>query len=262
MTEVPEYLLARTRERRAAMGGGGDAGGDATSVAATTDSAAAAPAPVAMAEFVPAEPPPPAPVPFFVEAALRRKKMPVWVVPVMLVLPIWGVYYVGTLEAPPASATGLLGEGEEVFASSCSGCHGSGGGGGVGRQLDDGEVLLTFPDTDLAGHISWIVNGSPALNGTPYGNPARPGGQRTSEGGMAGWAGTLDSDELLGVVYYERLTHGGLDPESAAAELELLEAYVDSGVEFEGDESPREIAGAISELGFEPGEAGNEEAAG
>lgn len=242
------------------MGGGGDSGGGAASETAPANAPAAAPAPVAMADFVPIEAPPPAPVPIFVEAAQRRKKMPVWVVPVMLVLPIWAIYYVGMLERPPASATGLLGEGLEAYASSCSGCHGSGGGGGVGRQLNDGEVLLTFPD--LASHISWIINGSPAVNGTPYGNPARPDGQRISEGGMAGWAGTLSSEELLGVVYFERLTHGRLDAETAVLEFELLEAYVDSGVEFEGDESRRDIDLALSELEVEPADSGDEETAG
>ena len=262
MTEVPEYLLARSRERRAAMGGGGDAGEAEAAPTAATEAApvAAAPAPAAPAEVAPVEPPPPQPIPPYVEAAERRKKMPVWVVPVMLCLPIWAIYYVGTLERPPQVATGLLGEGQEVYATSCAGCHGGGGGGGVGPQLNEGEVLLTFPD--LESHVAWVINGSPAVDGTPYGDPARPGGQRLSAGGMAGWAGSLSAEELLGVVYYERVTHGGLDADAAVSELHLLEAYVETGVEFEGDESPRDIAAALAELDVEPAEGENEEASG
>jgi mono/diheme cytochrome c family protein len=262
VTEVPEYLLARSRERRAAMGGGGDAGDTGTEAApaTTTEAPAVVPAPAAPAEVTPAEPPPPEPVAPYVEAALRRKKMPFWVIPVMLVLPIWAIYYVGTLERPPAAATGLLGEGAEVFASSCAGCHGSGGGGGVGPQLNDGEVLLTFPA--VGDHISWVINGSPAVNGTPYGDPARPGGQRASAGGMAGWAGTLTAEELVAVVHYERVTHGALEPDTAAAELELLEAYIATGVEFEGGEEPRDITAALGALAVEGGDGGGEEAAG
>ena len=117
----------------------------------------------------------------------------------------------------------------------------------MGPQLNDGELLLTFPD--LAGNVSWIINGSPAVNGTPYGDAARAGGQRTSAGGMPGWAGTLSPEELAGVVYYERLTHGGLDAETAALELELLEAFVATGTGFGGDETPGDIGSLFSELG-------------
>jgi mono/diheme cytochrome c family protein len=260
VTEVPDYLLARSRERRAAMGGGGagasgdDAGtGSAPVVPAE---AAAAPAPAVPAPVAPAEPAAPEPVPPFVEAALNRKRMPVWVVPVLLLLPVWAIYYVGMLERPPASATGLLGEGQVIFAADCAACHGAGGGGAVGQKLNDGEVLLTFPD--LGSHISWVINGSPVVNGTPYGDPARPGGQRMSGGGMPGWAETLTPEELVAAVYYERVTHGGLDAETAASDLELLEAYVDSGVTFEGGETPRDISTALSDLVVETDDAAEE----
>jgi mono/diheme cytochrome c family protein len=185
--------------------------------------------------------------------------MPVWVVPVLLLLPVWAIYYVGMLESPPAAATGLLGEGQVIYAASCAGCHGGTGGGAVGLKLNDGEVLLTFPD--LGSHISWVINGSPVVNGTPYGDPARPGGQHMSAGGMPGWAETLTPEELVAAVYYERVTHGGLDAETAAGDLELLEAYVAGGVTFEGGETPRDISKVLSDLVVETDAAG-EEAAG
>ena len=128
MTEVPEHLLARSREARSRLTGeGGDAGGaseagDAAPTPAETAPAAATPAPVA--DATPAEPPPPEPVPPYVEAARTRKKVPVWIVPVLLFLPIWAIYYVGLLEPPAAEEGGLLVEGAEVYevTGGCAGC--------------------------------------------------------------------------------------------------------------------------------------------
>ncbi len=68
----------------------------------------------------------------------------------------------------------FFGFGGAVYAQ-CSACHGAGGGGGVGYQLNDGEVIKTFPDVES--HVAWVVNGSSAA-GTPYGDPNREGGQR------------------------------------------------------------------------------------
>ena len=109
MTEVPEHLLKRSRDRRAALGlgGGGDSGGgggesapsaasESTEVEAAGATAAARPAAVEPLE--PAAPP--KPVPPYVRAALARKRIPVWVMPVLAFLPIWAVIYVNTLSKP------------------------------------------------------------------------------------------------------------------------------------------------------------------
>ncbi|HET9542709.1 MAG TPA: hypothetical protein VFP02_06490, partial [Acidimicrobiales bacterium] len=117
VTEVPDYLLQRSRERRAALGLGGDeeggalaasgdAGGDApaTTSAASGTPAVAAPAPIAPG--VP-DPEPSAPPPN-VQAALRRKRVPIWALPVIVLLPLWGYVYAGTLEPPTSEALGAL----------------------------------------------------------------------------------------------------------------------------------------------------------
>lgn len=218
MTQVPEYLLERSRERRAALGlppsGGGEApapaapaeGGEAApatpegSVPAPAGAAApatAAEAPVAVVEE-PAAPP-------FVPPA-GRSGIPVWVVPILAVLPVWAFAYLGALN-PPSSAAPILTPieaGAQVFAKSCSPCHGAQGEGGVGPKLAGGEAKLTFPNE--ADHIAWVDTGSISkAKGTAYGDPARPGGQHTVKvAGMPPFKGTLTDTEIKNVVTFER----------------------------------------------------------
>jgi mono/diheme cytochrome c family protein len=233
LTEIPEHLLQRSRERRAALGlGGGDDAGAAPAPAAdagsgteVTPAASAAPAPAAAVE---PEPKAPEPVPHYVEAAKRRQRIPVWAVPVLAGLIFWAPIYIGTLQEPVETG-GPLAAGGEVYQT-CSGCHGPAGGGGVGRQLSDGEVLLTFPAWE--DHANFVLVGNPASevpDGTPYGDPNRPGGPHLSgETGsrMPGFANSLSTLEILEVTLYERVTHGGADMESddIVSLLEAIEA--------------------------------------
>ncbi len=226
MTEVPDHLLERARAARARLTGEGGAAPAGDSAAASDSGAAVEKAPAAAAPVAAAPveiEKAPEPVPPFVQAALDRKKVPSWAFFIVLMLPIWAFFYVGTLERPPVE--GILTAGQEVYAS-CSGCHGVGGGGGSGRPLAGGEVALTFPDA--ASHIWWVVNGSSAA-GSPFGDPARPGGQRIalefSGAEMPAFGESLSAIELLEVVYFERVTHGELDP--ASEELEAIEYLVD-----------------------------------
>ena len=155
MAEIPEYLLERSRQRRQELTGEAgptagaptEGGAPAAPAAAAGTPAATAPARSPLPAVPPAAPPPPPPPPKpWVQAALRRQKIPYWVMPVLLFLPIWVFMYVGTLEEPTRAATGILADGAEVYAQQCAVCHvASGGGGGTGPQLNDGEVLLTFP---------------------------------------------------------------------------------------------------------------------
>ena len=206
------------------LGGDAEAGSEAAATPATTAAAPvpkAAAAPVAVVE---APPPPDAP---YVAAAKKRKKVPFWIVPVLLALPFWGFMYVGTLE--PAAQETLLSLGAEQY-STCANCHGASGGGGSGRALNEGEVTKTFPS--LEEHVWWVVNGSPA-GGTPYGDPNREGGVRLSQSfngsPMAGFGGSLSAEEILAVVAHERVEHGE-DSESVDLESDLavLEAWAES----------------------------------
>ncbi len=246
MTEVPDYLLQRSRERRAALGLGGD--GDAAAVPATTDAAvpdataAAVPAPAAAPEIEKVEPP--KPVAPWVQAAQERKKIPVWMAPVALFLPIWAFMVWGTLEEPTREAEGPIAAGGGIYESRCATCHGGGGGGGVGYQLNNGEVLLTFPDVES--QVAWVVNGSENSPGV-YGAADRPGGQRQTgaQGNMPGFQ-SIGSTEIMEVVLYERLTHG-LESEAA---IEPYILWIEEGElpEWENGVSPQAIAGQFAEF--------------
>lgn len=215
MTEVPEHLLQRSRDRRAALGlGGGDAGGDAApasapSAAPATTAAAATPAKAAAAAPVPAAPKPPAFVPPYVRAAERRQRIPVWALPVVAFLPIWGILYAQSLSAAPSKEPSQLAAGASVYGSKCAACHGGSGGGGAGRQLSDGQVLLTFPN--IASQLEYVHNGDEGMGKVPYGNPNRPGGQHAPpyNGGFMPTFKTLTEKELLEVVRHERETISG-----------------------------------------------------
>jgi mono/diheme cytochrome c family protein len=226
VTEVPEHLLKRSRDRRAALGlGGGDApaGGEApgadveAAAAAPAATAAAAPAAAAPAEV---EAAPPAPPPPYVQAALRRKKIPFWAMPIVGILPIWLILYAGSLSPAATGGPTQLTLGAEVYAGKCASCHGAGGGGGVGRPLSGGEVLKTFPN--IADQIAFVAHGSDGVGvGTPYGDPAREGGQHVagSYNGnkMPAFLESLTPEELLAVVRHERETLSG--EEVPAAEV-------------------------------------------
>jgi len=234
MTEVPEHLLRRSRERRAALGLGGEEGGpppgEGDAGAAPAGASAAAPvraeaaAPAAATPAAPPAPPePPKPPPPYVAAALARPKVPKWAIPVLAALPLWALVYAGSLYVPSAaSADPVLAEGQDIYNQQCSGCHGGAGGGGQGRPLSNGDVLLTFPDPQ--DQLAWVNAGSGLVGeGNPYGDPNRPGGQHvageTAGGVMPAFGGTLTPDEIVAVVRYEREVLSG-ETGSALAEGE------------------------------------------
>ena len=287
MVEVPEYLLARSRQRRAELTGqGGEmaeaaAGGTvalaespgAAAPAVSASASGAAPAAGSGSAQLRAMPPlpsavmtsagasdvgppaPPEPDPPYIEAARTRKKMPVWAASMMMCLPLWAIFYVGMLEPPSSDELVLAVNGAEVF-STCASCHGGDGAGtATGRQLNDGEVLLTFPagDSDfdgLAHHLSWVYLGTQGyrdLGLDHYGDPDRPGGQRETDSFASGMSGfsNLSLDDLVSVVYYERITHGELSLEQAALEEEMLLALAADHPDFDTG-SPEEIADLLA----------------
>ncbi|HYN34002.1 MAG TPA: hypothetical protein VES40_15365 [Ilumatobacteraceae bacterium] len=243
MTEIPEHLLKRSRERRSAVGQGDEAatvdGAPSTTPATTASSApatttssgtAAAAVPAATgpaprtAAPAPAAPPPPAPEPAYVTAAKQRKKIPYWAMATLSLMPIWGFMYVRAVTAPPVVVEGPLGIGAEVY-SSCASCHGAAGGGGVGYPFEGQAVLQTFPH--IEDQIRYVYYGTEGFNAAGidiYGNPDRPGGPHiTGERGvMPAFGSQLTEYEIIGVVCHERYTLGGADPTSEewAAEFE------------------------------------------
>ena len=218
MTEVPEHLLQRSRERREALGlasssgsegtgqpeGGTQGMSTATPDAPATAAAAAEPKPADAAatpatvteepeELVPALSP--------AAEAVARTRIPIWVMPVLVSLPLWGFFYMGAFGDRTVKKVLTP---QEVYAKAgCSSCHGSQGEGGTGPPLAGQQSALTFLTEEE--HIEWVKNGSGSVSGQKYGNPARPGGQRgPATGGMPGFAGQLSEEEIRMVVKYER----------------------------------------------------------
>jgi mono/diheme cytochrome c family protein len=211
MTEVPEHLLARSRARREAAGlatpsegGATPAPSAGTEVAPAATTAAATPAPAA----APPPPPPPKPDPPYVQAYKNRKKIPVWAMPALAVLPLWAFIYANTLEKPPAATAGPLAEGKQIYDSvaACAGCHGSDGGGGTGPAFKNGAVGQTWPN--FKDHIRWVSLGDANWPGNTYGAQNKP-----KHSGMPSFAGTLTPMQIALVVRYEREVLGGLPPD-------------------------------------------------
>jgi mono/diheme cytochrome c family protein len=211
LTEIPEHLLKRSRERRAALGLGGggsdDAPGSSDAPAETvpaTTAAAATPAPATPAPVEAPKPVPPKPDPPYIQAAKRRKRIPFWALPVLAALPLWGYVYVRTLEPPPAGADDPQVMGATVFAANCASCHG-GTGGGIGNapQLSDGKVLETF--TDWRDQAAWVRLGTANWPSANYGDTEKPVGG--SGGTMPSWT-TLTDQQIAAVVLHERQISG------------------------------------------------------
>lgn len=230
MTEIPEHLLKRSRERRSAIGQGGDAAdapsdaaatsnAPATTPAATTPAAAPAAAsgpPARTAAPAPAAPPPPKPDPVYVQAAKQRRKIPFWAMATLSLMPVWAFMYVRAVTEPPVVVEGPLGIGTEIY-SSCASCHGAAGGGGVGYPFSGGSVLQTFPH--IEDQIRYVYYGTEGYNAADveiYGNPEREGGPHVTgnRGVMPAFGGQLTQYEIVAVVCHERYDLGGADPTS------------------------------------------------
>jgi mono/diheme cytochrome c family protein len=239
VTEIPEHLLKRSRERRAAIGGGGDetGGGDApasSTPATTASSPATAPSgpsgPVERAAApAPAAPEPPKPDIPVVAAYKSRRKIPFWAMAALALLPVWAFMYARAVTTQAEEATGPLAEGDLIYGN-CASCHGGAGQGvsGLGYQFSDGEVITTFPNIeDQLRFVYWGTSAYELAEVDIPGDPDREGGPHvTGERGVmpaqgAEAGGALTDYELLGVVCHERYTLGGaLEMEDYADEYE------------------------------------------
>lgn len=229
MTEIPEHLLKRSRERRAALGLGDDSGqpaaeAPASNVPATREAAAPAAAPsgpvARAAAAAPAAAPPPKPPHPTVVAAQRRRRVPYWAMAALSLMPIWLFMYARALTQTEEVSEGPMGLGAEVY-SNCASCHGGAGGGGVGYAFSGGEVLATYPNIEDQIRFVYYGTGEYVLAGIEVpGDPDREGGPHVTGalGNMpqfgASAGGGLTDYEILSVVCHERYALGGADPTS------------------------------------------------
>jgi len=210
LTEIPEHLLKRSRERRAAMGRGDDAPEGSTGDAAASGSgaapvpaaAAATPAPAAAAAVEPAAPEPPKPEPAYIQAAKRRKRIPYWAMTALAALPLWGYVYVRTLEPAATGESDPLVLGAEVYSGNCASCHGGSGDGVSAPGFTDGAVVETFPD--WRDQAAWVRTGTADWPSGTYGATEKPVG---GGGTMPPWP-TLTDQEIAQVVLHERELSG------------------------------------------------------
>lgn len=207
MTEIPEHLLKRSRDRRAAEGGSTESAG--TAPAAAAPSAAPAKAAEAPKPVTPVVKPDPS----YVRAAKERRRIPFWAMLPLSLLPIWAWMYVRSVQDHPTKVMGPRSVGAAVYGK-CAGCHGAEGGGGAGRQLSNGETMKTFPA--IEDQLRWLEFGTEKYKAAGieiYGNPNREGGphQTGSFGIMPGWAGELTPAEILAVACYVRYDLSGAD---------------------------------------------------
>lgn len=229
MTEIPEHLLKRSRERRAALEGDSGASAAAEPTAAATPAATqsaspatapAAPAPTGRGQAAaPAAPPPPKPDSFVVANYKKRSRIPFWAMAALALLPLWAFMYARSVTTQAQEAAGPLAVGTETY-SVCASCHGGSGEGGVGYPFTGGEVLKTFPH--IEDQLRFVYFGSEAYSAAGvdvYGDPNRAGGphvvlQRNGSP-MPAWGGNLTDEQILGVVCHERYDLGGGDATGA-----------------------------------------------
>ncbi|MFZ9580539.1 MAG: hypothetical protein ACO3BV_08435 [Ilumatobacteraceae bacterium] len=220
MTEIPEHLLKRSRDRKA---GGASSDAGAAAVPATTE--AAAPVARAAAE-TPAQKPVSKPDAPYVAAAKSRGRIPYWAMGTLALMPVFLFMYVRGLQPQKAEASGPIAIGIEQYGA-CASCHGADGGGGAGRALKDGESLKTFPH--IEDMLNWVYNGTEAYEAAgvaSYGDPNREGGAHyprsyngsamPAQGAMAG--GALTEYEILGLVCHIRYDISGADEAGEWAE--------------------------------------------
>ena len=215
MTEIPEHLLRRSRERRAALGLSSGEGGEPAESGTTTPAVTEAPTPARAAASTEVATTAEAPVPAVMEEPAptyiapprgpHKTRVPYWVMPVLIAIPLWAFLYPAAFTShKQAVVTDPLVLGQQIYTSAgCAGCHGATGGGGVGPALHGGQAKLTFPN--IQDQLNWVKNGSQSLApGTKYGDPNRPGGQREAKGDMPAFGSTLSPQQIQDVVLYER----------------------------------------------------------
>lgn len=197
-----------------------DAGTPAAAAPAVAAASAAAPA---MKAPVPipaaAAPEPVAPDSEWVARAKSRQKVPYWVMPLLIFLPVWLIMYVGTLEAPTREE-GVIYEGGEIYVEAgCANCHGAAGAGGTGPAFAGGAIIDTFAQAEA--QMAWVTHGSQGFTDAGidvYGTNATQIGSYNGSA-MPAFGADLTAEELIAVVFYERIELGGYGEDLALAEL-------------------------------------------
>jgi mono/diheme cytochrome c family protein len=164
-----------------------------------------------------------------IEVAKRRKRIPLWAVPIFPALLVWGIIYVNGVSNPPAATNTPDAMGAQVYAH-CSSCHGSNGEGtGTAPKFAGGDLLKVFPKWQ--DQVKWVNIGSSNWTAQTGSKTFGDTKKQIGSGGMPGF-GPLGSDKSLScedivmVVRYERQHFAGEAPND---ELDKLAEQIASG---------------------------------
>ena len=159
--------------------------------------------------------------PDFLEAAKRRKKMPLWAVPIFPLLLVWGIIYVNSVTKPPAANNTPDAMGASIYAASCASCHGATGGGGAGPAFAGGDLLKVF--TKWEEQVKWVdvgkANWTKVTGSTTFGDTKKPLTGLMPGFGPLGDNKSLTCPEIVLVVRYEREHFAGAPPDPKLEEL-------------------------------------------
>jgi mono/diheme cytochrome c family protein len=156
---------------------------------------------------------PPKPDPIYVQAAKRRRRIPIWAMPVLAAIPLWSYVYVRTLEPAPIENDPFE-LGAEHFTP-CAACHGGKGQGAGAPQLSDGKVQETWGD--YRDHIMWVKLGADKWPGQTYGDDAVSKDANGSK--MPSYGSSLTDQEIAQVVLYERRVLSNEEPPEGEDDL-------------------------------------------
>lgn len=166
--------------------------------------------------------------PEFLEAAKRRKKIPLWAIPLFPALLVWAIIYVNGVTNPPAPTNTPDSMGAAIYTKNCSTCHGVGGtGSATVPAFAGGDLLTVF--TKWEDQIQWVNVGSAdwkSVTGlTTFGDTKKP-----NVGGMPGFGplsgGGLSCTDIVLVVRYEREHFAGAQPDE---KLDALATEIAAG---------------------------------
>lgn len=165
-----------------------------------------------------------------VEAAQRRKRIPLWAVPIFPALLVWGIIYLNGVTNPPPPSNTPDSLGAQVYAK-CASCHGAGGEGtGTAPAFAGGDLLKVFPKWE--DQVKWVNVGSgnwTAETGSKtFGDTKKPiDPNKTMPGfGPLGSDKSLSCEDIVLVVRYEREHFAGAQPDD---KLDAMAEQIASG---------------------------------
>lgn len=163
-----------------------------------------------------------------IEVAKRRKRIPLWAVPIFPALLVWGIIYVNGVSNPPAAANTPDAIGAQIYGQSCGTCHGASGGGGSGPAFAGGDLLKVFPTWEE--QVKWVnigkANWTAETGSTTFGATKKPLAALMPGFGPLGDNHTMSCEDIVMVVRYERQHFAGEAPNT---DLDKLAEQIASG---------------------------------